>query len=112
MAVQVAEYYEAQGHTITKLSTKENTGLQVQNYTENLPDIEAPIDTLIYFPGSINLKPFARISLNDFTEDMNINALGAAMVTQKYLPNLKSKNLVNQHILLTFATNWLIIEKL
>jgi NAD(P)-dependent dehydrogenase (short-subunit alcohol dehydrogenase family) len=95
MAVQVAEYYEAQGHTITKLSTKENTGLQVQNYTENLPDIEGAIDALIYFPGSINLKPFARISLDEFTHDININALGAAMVSQKYLPNLKASDNAN-----------------
>ena len=44
--------------------------------TDDLPEIEA-IDTLIYCPGSINLKPIARLKLQDFREDFEINVIGA-----------------------------------
>ena len=55
---------------------------------DDLPEIEA-IDTLIYCPGSINLKPIARLKLQDFREDFEINVIGAVKAVQKYLPKLK-----------------------
>lgn len=53
-----------------------------------LPDIEN-IDTLIYCPGSINLKPFGNLSIDDFKNDFEINVIGAVKAIQKYLPTLK-----------------------
>lgn len=53
-----------------------------------LPEIEN-IDTLIYCPGSINLKPIASLSTDDFRKDFEINVIGAVKVIQKYLPVLK-----------------------
>ena len=35
---------------------------------ETLPE---SIDGYIYFPGSINLRPFERLSIDDFTNDLN-----------------------------------------
>ncbi|UMB60717.1 SDR family oxidoreductase [Lutibacter sp. A80] len=59
---------------------------------DELPDIEE-VDSLIYCPGSINLKPFERLKLEDFKNDFDINFIGAVKAIQKYLPNLKqSKN--------------------
>ncbi|SNR73458.1 NAD(P)-dependent dehydrogenase, short-chain alcohol dehydrogenase family [Lutibacter agarilyticus] len=55
---------------------------------DELPDLET-IDTLIYCPGSINLKPFNRLNLEDFKNDYEINFLGAVKAIQKYLPLLK-----------------------
>lgn len=55
---------------------------------DELPDI-SEVDTLIYCPGSINLKPISRLSLEDFKDDFNINVLGAVKVIQMYLPLLK-----------------------
>ena len=64
---------------------------QVADYSKNsLPDIAEPIDGLVYFSGSIHLKPFNRISEDDFLNDYRINALGAINVIQKYLSNLKN----------------------
>jgi 3-oxoacyl-[acyl-carrier protein] reductase len=54
-----------------------------------LPDIDEPLDGLVYFPGSINLRPFNRISEEDFMAEYKLNALGAVSVIQKYLANLK-----------------------
>ena len=55
---------------------------------ETLPEIEN-IDTLIYCPGSINLKPIGSLSIDDFRNDFEINVIGAVKTIQKYLPVLK-----------------------
>ncbi|UQD56316.1 SDR family NAD(P)-dependent oxidoreductase [Flavobacterium sp. K5-23] len=55
---------------------------------DSLPKIEA-IDTLIYCPGSINLKPIGSLSIDDFRNDFEINVIGAVKVIQEYLPVLK-----------------------
>lgn len=55
---------------------------------DELPDIDA-IDSLIYCPGSINLKPILNLSIEDFRNDFEINVIGAVKVIQKYLPALK-----------------------
>jgi NAD(P)-dependent dehydrogenase (short-subunit alcohol dehydrogenase family) len=68
--------------------------------SEELPDIEA-LDSLVYCPGSINLKPISRLSLEDFRADFEINVIGAVKAVQKYLPKLKKGN--NPSILL-FST--------
>ena len=55
---------------------------------DTLPEIEN-IDTLIYCPGSINLKPIGSLSIDDFRNDFEINVIGAVKVIQQYLPVLK-----------------------
>ncbi len=44
---------------------------------------------LIYCPGSITLKPFVRLTPDDFLSDFNINLLGAVRMIQAALPALK-----------------------
>jgi NAD(P)-dependent dehydrogenase (short-subunit alcohol dehydrogenase family) len=58
---------------------------------DELPDLEE-VDSLIYCPGSINLKPFERLKIEDFKTDFDINFLGAVKAIQKYIPNLKQAN--------------------
>jgi NAD(P)-dependent dehydrogenase (short-subunit alcohol dehydrogenase family) len=55
---------------------------------DELPEIEH-IDSVIYCPGSINLKPILSLSIDDFRNDFEINVVGAVKVIQKYLPVLK-----------------------
>lgn len=57
----------------------------------NLDNIDFPevIDGLVYAPGTINLKPFNRLTPDDFKHDFEINVLGAVKCIQKLLPNLK-----------------------
>ena len=87
----------AEGHRVIGLSTKDIVGTGyseshlVSDYSKgNLPVLSDPIDGLVYFPGTINLKPMHRISEAEFLEEFKINALGAVSVVQQYLPNLKS----------------------
>lgn len=58
---------------------------------DDLPDI-ASADGLVYCPGSINLKPINRLSLEDFRTDFEINVLGAVKAIQHYIPALKTGN--------------------
>ncbi len=51
-----------------------------------LPEV---LDGIVYCPGSINLKPFNRLSENDFLTDWQVNVLGAVKSIQAVLPNLK-----------------------
>jgi NAD(P)-dependent dehydrogenase (short-subunit alcohol dehydrogenase family) len=59
--------------------------------TDELPQLDA-VDTLIYCPGSINLKPISRLKLDDFRADFEINVVGAVKAIQQYLPLLKRGN--------------------
>lgn len=65
-----------------------------------LPEIES-LDTLIYCPGSITLKPIGSLSIDDFRNDFEINVIGAVKVIQKYLAALKKGN---QPSVLLFST--------
>jgi len=49
-----------------------------------------PLAGLVYAVGSINLKPLARLALEDFERDFRLNAAGAALAIQAALPALKA----------------------
>ncbi|ARV08319.1 oxidoreductase [Winogradskyella sp. PC-19] len=59
--------------------------------SDDLPEINE-VDGLVYCPGSINLKPINRLSVDDFKNDFEINVIGAVKTVQKYLPALKNGN--------------------
>lgn len=54
--------------------------------TLSLPD---QLDGVVYCPGTINLKPYTRLTEEDFLNDLQINLLGANRVLQQALPALK-----------------------
>lgn len=85
-------------HKVVNISrtAPEQTHENLTHYTcdviyDELPDLES-VDGLVYCPGSINLKPIKRLSLDDFKADFEINVLGAVKTIQKYLPALKNGN--------------------
>lgn len=51
-------------------------------------DIPEKLDGLVYCPGSINLKPFKRLSEELIYSDWNLHVNGAVKTLQKVLPNL------------------------
>ena len=53
-----------------------------------LDDI-SDINGLVYFPGTINLKPFTMLKDSDFQKDLDINFLGAVKVVKKLIGKLK-----------------------
>lgn len=64
----------------------------VKDELDSLNNLPETIDGLVYCPGSINLKPFNRLTPEDFKNDFDQNLLGAARLIQKCLPNLKRSN--------------------
>jgi NAD(P)-dependent dehydrogenase (short-subunit alcohol dehydrogenase family) len=74
--------------TAPSLSHNNLTHISSDILSDELPEIEA-VDALIYCPGSINLKPIARLKLDDFRNDFEINVIGAVKAIQHYLPKLK-----------------------
>ena len=52
-----------------------------------LPEILAG---LIYCPGSISLRPFERIKPTEFTNDFNLQVVGAIKIIQAVAPKLKN----------------------
>lgn len=55
----------------------------------DLTSLPERLDGVIYCPGSINLKPFARLTPDDFQQDFSQNLLGAVRTLQAVLPRLK-----------------------
>ena len=53
--------------------------------TSQLPEV---LDGFVYFPGSINLRPFKGIRPEIFEKDFHINVLAMIRVLQAVLPNL------------------------
>jgi 3-oxoacyl-[acyl-carrier protein] reductase len=52
----------------------------------NLPE---SLNGVVYCPGSINLKPFHRLTEEDFYNDWQVNFMGAVRAVQAVLPLLK-----------------------
>lgn len=52
-------------------------------------DLPEQLDGLVYFPGTINLKPFHRLTREEFLTDFQVNTLAAIEVIQQALPALK-----------------------
>ncbi len=111
-AIAQAVLSQLHGDKVVALSTKADVSpqysqhFQVADYSKiNLPDFDEPIDGLVYFPGSINLRPFNRISEDDFMAEYKLNALGAVSVIQKYLPNLKKSSNASIVLISTVAAS-------
>lgn len=53
-------------------------------------EVGGPLAGLVYAVGSINLRPLARLTSDDFARDFRLNAQGAALAVQAALPALKA----------------------
>tara|TARA_B100000886_G_scaffold337314_1_gene297771 strand:- start:2320 stop:2985 length:666 start_codon:yes stop_codon:yes gene_type:complete len=51
---------------------------------DTYPLIEGEINGLVYFPGTINLRPFSSLKLSDFEFDYQINVLGLIKTLKFY----------------------------
>ena len=72
----------------TEFSHNNYSHITFDSINDEFPDFEK-VDTLIYCPGSINLKPISSLSVEDFRKDFEINVIGAVKAIKKYIPLLK-----------------------
>ena len=71
----------------------EELGVRVQPFdAENpdSPDLPDVLDGVVYCPGTITLKPFHRLTEDDFLHDYRVNVVGAASCLRAALPALKA----------------------
>jgi len=77
------------GCNVTQLSRNPAfTDAPLTDYLEQLPVLSEQFDGIVYFPGSINLKPFRSLKLEDFQSEFNIHFFGAVNVLKAYQNNL------------------------
>lgn len=69
------------------------------NYTEDT------LDALVYCPGTINLKPFNRLTEEDFLVDFKVNLLGAVKVIQGNIQKLKNSDSASILLFSSVAAN-------
>lgn len=69
-----------------------NTHLNVLDENPDFSFLPDNIDGLVYCPGAVNLKPFARIKPEDFISDYQLQLVGAVKVVQACLPKLKNSS--------------------
>lgn len=92
----------SEGHTVYNISRTDDTDFHLHNpgtyhhiehdvLSGDLPKDELPqsIDGLAYCPGSINLKPFRSLSIEDYKSDFDINVLGVVTAIKSCLTGLK-----------------------
>lgn len=95
IAKSCAKILQNKGHRVTGLSRNETNYpydhlIKVNSYRlEDLPALDEAIDGLVYFPGTISIKPFQRILRKEFIEEFEVHVLGAVDFVQKYLPELR-----------------------
>ena len=63
--------------------------LDVMDRNPTLDFVPDRLDGLVYAPGSINLKPFTRISPEEFMDDYELQVIGAIRVIQAVIKNLR-----------------------
>ena len=98
IGLELAKQLSERGDEVLAFNRTVNEPSGLQNVTtyefdaetdDVFPQIEGAIYGLVYCPGTINLKPFHRLTEADFLNDLRVNLLGAVAVIQKLLPNLK-----------------------
>jgi len=97
IGLATARLLQAQGHTLIAAARTPGPlaelGIPVQAFDAGAPgtlELPAQLDGLVYFPGSITLKPFHRLTSEDFLNDYRVNCLGAVAALQAALPALKA----------------------
>lgn len=98
----LAQQLQAEGATLFTAGRTQPDGIQSTHMTwdvtqnpavdvfTQLPDI---LHGLVYCPGTINLKPFQRLTLDDYRHDFEINVLGAvSAIHASYAAIKKSKS--------------------
>ena len=94
VAKEVAKQLKTEGHTVISISrTKPDAPFDFFHQydissDDQMPIVDTLIDGLVYFPGTINLKPFQSLKSINFLEDFQINVLGAIKSIQSYSKNL------------------------
>jgi len=113
IGLSTAKRLQAKGDHLTVAARSNDQltqlGIPTQAFdaTDPAPTLTLPdsLDGVVYCPGTINLKPFHRLSEADFLADLQVNLLGAIRVLQLALPALKRSPSASVVLFSTVAVN-------
>lgn len=96
IGLEIAKNLSPSNQIIVASRTSENlNGLNVKHIhfdastdTLDVSLLPESLDGFVYCPGSINLKPFKNLKIEQFQEDLEINYLHMVKVLQSVLPRL------------------------
>ncbi len=73
-------------------------------FAQAVQDADAELMGFVYAIGSITLKPFARLTADDYLADFRLNAMSAALAVQAALPALKKSPMASVVLFSSVAT--------
>ncbi|RYC70198.1 SDR family NAD(P)-dependent oxidoreductase [Spirosoma sordidisoli] len=98
----LARQLQEQGATLFTAGRTQPEGIQSTHMTwdvtqapatDALNQLPDTLHGLVYCPGTINLKPFQRLTLDDYSNDLQVNVLGAvSAIHTAYAAIKKSKS--------------------
>lgn len=97
----LAQSLQQQGATLFTAGRRQPEGIASTHLTwdvtqptgDALKQLPDTLHGLVYCPGTINLKPFQRLNVSDYQQDLQVNVLGAVAAIHAAFPALKkSKN--------------------
>lgn len=96
IGASVLERLVRHGAQVTNISRRavsvqgvNHIGLDIVEDFQQIEGLPEELDGLVYCPGTINLKPFQSLSLEDYRHDYEINVLGAIKILKASLKSLK-----------------------
>lgn len=103
IGLQTAKSLQEKGANVITASRKQSSEaealslqhlpLDVMQFDDSiLKELPNELHGLVYCPGSIKLKPFERLQVEDFRTDLELNVLGAVQVLKAVMPLLKKAN--------------------
>jgi 3-oxoacyl-[acyl-carrier protein] reductase len=101
IGLALSNQLKAEGNHVINASRTGDIRFDALTDSFDVSSLPGQLDGVAYCPGSINLKPFHRLTLQDFSDDFNINVLGAVKVIQAVLPKLKN---AEQSAIVFFST--------
>jgi NAD(P)-dependent dehydrogenase (short-subunit alcohol dehydrogenase family) len=74
---------------LAELDGVQHLPLDVKADPLDLEGLPEALNGMVYCPGTIQLKPFQRLTIDDFLEDLQVNFLGAVKTIQACLTRLR-----------------------
>jgi NAD(P)-dependent dehydrogenase (short-subunit alcohol dehydrogenase family) len=96
----VYSYSRSETHPETAV---QHTSIDLSAAAPETSQFPETIDGLVYCPGSINLKPFHRISADEWLQELNVNLLGAVKLLQAAHSGLKKSGAASVVLFSTVA---------
>lgn len=90
IGLKLAELLTSKNHHVIDASRRsDELPFNALTDTLDISTLPDPLHGLVYCPGSITLKPFHRLTDQEFLDDFHLNILGAVKAIRSVLPLLK-----------------------